>query len=360
MPFAKLLDRYLFRQMIVPFMIGTIAVTLMFDANLIIYLGKTFNLSVVPPAAIIQYILAKTPFFLNMTLPVGVALGGSLAMSRLSSDSEITAMRSAGASIKRCLVPFTLFGLLAGGLAFYLNEQVIPRSEQFAGSLERRMGALMITPNFTQNAALRLDRYSVFIGTANRTAPEGIDVNDLVLVSRPQPGTIEIITARNGRYDHGLWTMRDAAFRFITGDDTIQFRKENQFTINEKINIEDLFVPPPPEQLSLQALAKSIALAKKEGRDARSLEIQLHGRFSVPAACLIFGAVAPLLALPFARSGGFAGVLLSVFLVFLYYNSYVISTEIIGRNGWLPPILASWLTNLIFIVIGLIAAKRME
>jgi lipopolysaccharide export system permease protein len=332
----------------------------MFDANLLIYLGKSFNLATVPPAAIIQYLLVKTPGFLNLTLPVGMSLGAALAMSRLARESEITAIRSAGTSIKRCLVPFAVFGALVGIGDFFLEERVIPVSEQFANRIERQMGVLMITPNFTQNSYFKLDRYQASIGSASRTGPEGIDVSDVVLITRPQPKTTEIITARTGIYDHGLWKLRDTTFRLITEDELIQFHKEPEIAINEKISLNDLFLPPPPEQLSLQDLQKSIALAHREGRDARMLEVQFWGRFSVPAACLIFGFVAPILSIPFARSGGFAGVLLSVFLVFLYYNAYIIATEIIGRNGWLNPFLSSWLTNILFLCLGGLALRRLE
>jgi lipopolysaccharide export system permease protein len=218
----------------------------------------------------------------------------------------------------------------------------------------------MMTPNFTQNAQFKLDRYQVSIGSLLRSGPEGLSLTDVLLFTRPQPNTIEIIQAKSGTYDHGLWKLKDTTFRLITGDDMVQFRKGEEITINEKIGLSDLFVPPPVEQLSIGQLLQSIELAKKEGRSSREMEIQLNGRFSVPAACLMFGCVAPILAIPFARSGGFAGVLLSVFLVFLYYNSYIICTEIIGRNGWLNPFVSSWLTNILFIFLGVLALRRME
>jgi lipopolysaccharide export system permease protein len=359
LPGTARLDRYVLRELVVPFLIGTVAVALMFDANLLIYLGKTFDLATVPPAAIAQYVIAKTPGYLNLTLPVGMALGASLAMSRLARDSEITAIRTAGASIKRCLVPFTLFGLAVAVGDFLLEERVIPVSERFSNKLEREMGALMVTPSFTQNSFLKLDRYQVSIGSAQRSGPEGVDLTDVVLISRPKLDTVEIVTAKHGAYDHGFWSLKGATFRLIQGDDLIQFKKED-VTINERISLTDLFLPPPPEQLPLSELSKAIAAAHREGRNARMLEIQLHDRFSVPAACLIFGFVAPLLAIPYARTGGFAGVLLSVFLVFLYYNAYIISTEIIGRNGWVNPFVASWLTNILFVVLGLFVLRRVE
>ncbi|WP_204352309.1 hypothetical protein, partial [Klebsiella variicola] len=48
------------------------------------------------------------------------------------------------------------------------------------------------------------------------------------------------------------------------------------------------------------------------------------GRFSVPAACVVFAIVGPVFAIVFARNGGFVGVFLSIVLVMLYYNAHVL------------------------------------
>jgi lipopolysaccharide export system permease protein len=66
------------------------------------------------------------------------------------------------------------------------------------------------------------------------------------------------------------------------------------------------------------------------------------------------------MAVNFARSGAFMGVLLSIFLVLLYYNAYVISTEILGRNSWVSPVVAAWLPNVVFLVLGLVFLRRAE
>src|SRR5579859_208265 len=108
------------RELLVPFLLGTVAVVLMFQANLLIFLFKTFSLSSVPISGIAKLLLYKTPFFLNMTLPVGTALATSLAMSRLTRESELTAFRAAGAPILRVMLPISLFGMLVGFANYYL------------------------------------------------------------------------------------------------------------------------------------------------------------------------------------------------------------------------------------------------
>ncbi|MGH3427688.1 MAG: LptF/LptG family permease, partial [Mycobacteriales bacterium] len=67
-----------------------------------------------------------------------------------------------------------------------------------------------------------------------------------------------------------------------------------------------------------------------------------------------------LFAILMARSGAFVGVLLSIVLVLVYYTAYVVCTSIVGRNGWLPPMAAAWLPDVIFLLLGLWALRRVE
>ena len=60
------------------------------------------------------------------------------------------------------------------------------------------------------------------------------------------------------------------------------------------------------------------------------------------------------------RNGGFVGVFLSIVIVLLYYNAFVISTEILSKIPQVPGWLAAWLPNILFIVAGVIAIRRLE
>jgi len=66
------------------------------------------------------------------------------------------------------------------------------------------------------------------------------------------------------------------------------------------------------------------------------------------------------LAVRFARTGTVAGVLLSIFLVFLYYNAYMVSTDVLGKLGWVAPVMAAWLPNILFLGLGLLGLRRLE
>ncbi|MHB8636255.1 MAG: LptF/LptG family permease [Fimbriimonadaceae bacterium] len=355
----KRLDRYVLRELLVPFLIGTLAVVLMFDINMLMGITKDYDISNIPKLALAQMILYKTPYFLNMTLPVGMSLGASLAMSRLARESELTAMRCAGARILRVIGPMALFGVLVGFGDLALVEKVMPLSERKFSSLEREFGVLAMMPNLAKDTFVRLEGMQVSIGQTTRTGPDTVVLGDVVIYSRPAPGDVTLIQAARGTYDRGQWILDNAYIYDLKAGDLTRFHESKRWTINRKIGIDDLLLPPQPEEQTAAELRQSIINARRQRLQTQQLEIEYQTRFSVPASCILFAFVAPALAIMFARSG-FAGVLLSIFLVFLYYNVFIFTTQILGKNSHISPILAAWAPNVLFAALGLVAIRRLE
>lgn len=353
------LDRYILRELAVPFLIGTISVVLMFQANVLIFFFKTFSASNVPFVALVKYLIYKTPFYLNMTFPVGMALAASLAMSRLTRESELTAMRAAGAPILRVMVPLAFAGILVGLLNFYVGERLVPRGEKAASKLGSQLGMLGAIPDFKSNVSINIQKYSANFGSVAKGPNNTIILSKILLIERPNESEIDLYTFDSGVYEKGNWNFGKGFRRAIVGEDLMSM-KATSVHIYEPINLSDLYQPAVPTEQSTEELLQGIREGKSLGRDTAPLEVSYYTRYSVPAACLVFAIVGPIFAIWLGRGGGFVGVLLSILMVVLYYNVYVISTEIFGRNGWLSPWLAAWLADIIFLVLGVVGLRRLE
>lgn len=356
----RTIDRYALKELLVPFLIGTVAVVLMFQANLLIFQYKTFSFSAIPLLASLQLVLYETPGFLNMTLPVATALAVSLAVSRFTRETELTAMRSAGARILRVIAPMAFFGLLVGVGNFLLAEYVMPPSKRESAKLQREIQLLGAAPEFKSNVTVNLRNYSVNVALVRRAEDGAVELQDVLLIERPRPGEIWLWTSKQGEYRDGVWRLRNTSIRVISDDGTVNLKPGEDVVINEQISLEAFFAPPAPEEQSVAELRKAIAESKLAGWDASSLEVALHNRFSIPAACLVFALVAPVFAVVFSRGGPFVGVLVSLILVWLYYNAWIISTQIFGMQKILSPFLSAWLPNIAFAAAGLFMLRRLE
>ena len=93
-------------------------------------------------------------------------------------------------------------------------------------------------------------------------------------------------------------------------------------------------------------------------RGKNRYEIEIHKKFSLALACLIFCIVAPPLALRFPRGG--VGLVIGVSLaVFALYYVGLIGGESLANKGLMPPFWAMWGTNVIMTLMGVVLLLRM-
>lgn len=357
----RTLDKYILKELAAPLLIGTVSVVLMFLANtLIAYAQEVFSREI-PIESVLQYLLLKVPQTLNMTLPVGVTLAGSLAVSRLIRESELTAMRAAGISIKRIMVPFLVVGALVALLSFYLAEYVTPKTEARATETMRKIFASAEAVDLRSNVLLKLNNgeYHASIGTVRKNDKGQVVIEDILVFQKPKRGEDWVVQAPNALYDDGLLQLFDAKAIKLSGDQA-QFFYPDIWEINLRMSLDDFFGVQAPEAMSISELRKSMTEWKAEGQDTRAVEIVFHNKLAVPAACLIFALFAPVSALYFSRGGAFVGVLVAIVIVFLYYNIWILTSQVLSKGWILPPIVGAWLPNVLFGAAGAYALWRAE
>ena len=88
------------------------------------------------------------------------------------------------------------------------------------------------------------------------------------------------------------------------------------------------------------------------GRFSASYLVELHKRFSIPFACLVFGLIGTPLGIQSRRAGKSGGYAISVVLLLIYYI-FITAGENLGDTGRLPVLLAVWTPNLLLGGVGL-------
>lgn len=357
----KTLDRYLYKELAAPLLIGTVAVVLMFLANTMIAYAQDVFSRDIPLSSVLQYLLLKVPQTLNMTLPVGVTLAGALAISRLSRESELTAMRAAGISIRRIMVPFFVVGIVVSALSFYLAEYVTPKTEARATETMRKIFASAEAINLRSNVLLKLNNgeYHASLGLVRKNENGGVEIDDILIFQKPKRGEDWVVQAPKARYDDGLLQLFDASVIKMSGIH-MQFLYPKVWEINLRMSLDDFFGVRAPDSMSISELRTSISQWRAEGQDVRSVEVVYYNKLAVPAACAVFSFFAPVIAFYFSRGGAFVGVLISIFIVFLYYNIWILTSQVLAKGWILPPVLGAWLPNILFTIIGVIALWRAD
>jgi lipopolysaccharide export LptBFGC system permease protein LptF len=294
-----------------------------------------------------------------MTIPVSVAMGSAMVMSRLTRESELTVMRASGVPILRTIVPFTVIGIVAGVLSYFNSDFLMPPALRDFATNAGKTAMLNVIPNFASNSMFRLQEWDVSVGAVQRTGITTATFNQVLLIEHPRAGQYMIIEADIGTYDRGVFRCPNA-YAFVLRGDNLISAKPKSLTINEPVNLDNIINPPDKSQQTAATLWKSIQEAKQENLPSKELEVEFYSRYSVPLACVILGIVSPILSVHFGRTGTVAGVLLSILLLFLYYNAHIVATDVLGKLGWVHPALAAWLTNILFVCLGLFGLRRLE
>lgn len=120
-------------------------------------------------------------------------------------------------------------------------------------------------------------------------------------------------------------------------------------------------VPPALDTMTMYRGAMNAAdaqlVASREGLD--SLTVEIHKKFALSFACLVFVLFGPPIALRFPRGG--VGVTIGVSIgVFGLYYVCLMGGEALADKGLVPPSIAMWIANAIFTVTGVVLLWRVE
>ncbi len=146
-----------------------------------------------------RLVLLLVPFVISYALPLGMLTGVLLTLGRLSSDSEITAMRAAGLSIPRIAMPALLLAALGVLLGLRVNFESMPWARvQYHRELAAAMRANPLSFIRPRTFIREFPGYVIYIGSMN-----GSDVRDFWLWQLDsEHRVVHFVRAESGRVDY--------------------------------------------------------------------------------------------------------------------------------------------------------------
>ena len=291
----------------------------------------------------------------------------AFAINRLGRDNEVTCIRSAGVSVRRICLPIAMVGLVVSGLAFFANERLVPWAEQQANETMRKMAIAQAIPQIQPNIFFNSENYWFYIGSVQKLGKHDVQVQNVLIYHLPEDGGLpSLMTAKRGRSYGLVWEFEDGwQGKFNReGIATLQERFVKPLRLNLARAVQDFWVNQRTsqemtttelkrqiDQIGGSTSVKSVAL--------NDMALDYHLRFSIPLSCLIFALLAAPLSLRFARGGSFWGILLSIVLGFIYYNT-IFFAKIMGTNGVIPPVVAGWSQDVLFGLFAVFLIMREE
>ncbi len=378
----KILDRLIVKELLGPFITGVVLfMMLVFTAG---YLPQATNLALqgVPPLLVAKFVVFALPATLTLTFPIAMLVAALTGFGRLSSDSEAVAMLSAGISFPRMARFVFVMGALVSLAAFLWNETIVPPATRAMWDL--KMSAIQHIAKSDEPLA-----YSI-PGKDGQSIEEtvkvqgGYDASKQVLRNvtivkyadhPPWNGGVQLVVHCREAHENGSAGLDQNGLNWLYHNVTVTLFAQDSNSHRMFANTsywQSLSVLPQgaavgksfneilntqvndPSRLSFLQLQHEIEHERMQGRllEARGNEVNLYGKLSLPLASLIFGVMGAALGLNTQRGGGkargYGNAILIVFLYWMLYNSMFL----VGKNGTLPPILASFLADILGALVG--------
>src|SRR5436190_819347 len=126
----RLLDRYLVRQILLPFSLVLVGLTFALEIPPILQTGEKFIAKGVHWKIVVEVLMTLLPQALGVTIPMAFLLAVLIGLGRLSADREVVALQACGVSVFRILRPLGVAALAATAATAYVMIVALPNANQ--------------------------------------------------------------------------------------------------------------------------------------------------------------------------------------------------------------------------------------
>ena len=362
------LDKAYAKEMLMPMSLGLIVLMLVLAGNFVYWAINSVVNQGMSIAPVIKLFFLAMPGFAVQGIPAGVILAVCLVLNRAVRDNEILALRGGGASLPRIVMPFLFMALLAALANYWIVEKVAPKTNERAETLLARIMSQNTAPLIESDRYFRAGPYWFYVGTAQKGQLENVMIYERATsrYSALVPMTFPVVRIAQRASENpkkpGEWILENGVMHtYNTNGTLLSEARFERAKINVEQQINNYFGEEKPAfSMTGDELSSKISDLKNAAFDAgglNSLMVDYWRRFALPGACFVMALCAAPLSLKYARHGSFAG-LVSAFLLAFLWQGFDGWFRALGIAGYLPPLVAAWLTNAMFLVVGLVLLVR--
>jgi len=354
----RILDRYIFREILFPSIIALVALTFVAFLAFSRELGWLLEL-IVRQSATVRDVWAISaayiPNVLTFTIPMAVLVGILTGFGRMSSDSEAIAFRATGVSMVRLLVPVMVLGSFAFVSNILMTVYIAPHMASSLRDVRHEFLAKQVS--LEVKSRVFNESLSSFVLYVQDVAREGLNWRGILLADMSRPDQLRVYFARSGtvtkddeRRTFAL-TLAEGSTHEISPHSPKRY-DHNTFDATT-ISVPMPEAAPKQDRIVISEIPTGILWnAIREGTATYEEHVEFHRRFALPFACLVFTLTGLALGVSTTRGSRSMGLILSLILMLVYYLAFVGGTRIAG-NAQFSPLLGAWLPNLTFAILGI-------
>ena len=354
--FPLLVDVYVFRSFISYFALVLAGFVVVFDAFTLFDLLADISKNHVPTSVVLSYLGYLVPLLVYQLTPLAALVAVLVTLGVMAKNNEVVAFKASGVSLYRLNLPLLLTGLLLAFGMFAMDNAYLPYANRTQDALRNKIKGRPAQTYFHPahqwifGQGSKLFNYNVF--DSDHDLFGGLSVFEL------NPKTFQLrrrIFADRAMWEPklGVWILENGWVRDFDGE------RITRYLPFEVLSVAEITEPPSYfrrevrqyDQMNWSQLRTYIAGLRQAGFDTSRLTVQWHMKFAFPmiAAIIIF------LSAPFGflvgTRGAIGGLALAVAISVIYWSMARLF-EAMGAVGQLPPLLAGWSPDAIFLFLG--------
>ena len=310
-----------------------------------------------------QIMLYLSVSFLPAILPMSLLFAVLLTYGRLSSDSEIVAMKAVGLSMKPLSAPALILGLIIALLSAKLSFQIAPWGN--------RQFEVLITQIGQSKASVALkegvfsEGFFDFVIYANKIdSKKGLLENVFIYDERDSELPLTIVARKGKIFQSKSNFAHSAKLQLIDGNiyrTSLDANTKIDFMTYD-INLVSQIKRANREKSLLSMtytdLQNLIPKTKKDTKRWRKLVVEFHKRWALSVGCLLFALIGVGLGTTTNHRNARSGNMVTCLgVIVLYWVIYVIS-ENLATSGTLPPVVSIWAGSFLFFIFALWSVIR--
>lgn len=331
-----------------------------------------------PPRTIVYLFSLAFPQALIFTIPLGTLVGVLMALSRMSSDGEITAMRASGIpgrAIGRPVLAFAALAMIAAAASsLWLTPWAYREQYRIINQYAAEEITAEIQPRIFEES---FPKRVLYVGDV--TPPPNVKWRNLFIADitppeeRPKSAreygdgpritlANEAIVTPDTAHNRIQLSLAGATAYDVEKDITkysVSYGQTNEQILDAEKPAEKR--PSKPSTLIDTGPLYRLAYRDPSVDAQRRFEarIELHQRFALPLACVMLALVGIPLGVSSRKGGKSGAFVLTVAMAFVYFI-IMIGLNGLARQGTIPVPIAVWAPNAIFALVGTVLMARLE
>jgi LPS export ABC transporter permease LptG len=351
---THILDRYLVREYLVFMAIGLGVAAVLF---IVVDLLQTIDRYIrIKPSLIhvAEHFVYRVPAAVHDGLPVVMLVATIFLFLALTRYHELTAMKAAGMSLYRVAAPVLLLSAGVALLSGLFQELLLPRLNELGDEVDRVKIRGQLPRHLQSRERLWLRTADSRFYRVGLLDPGSSDMYGVTVleVDRATFRLQSRLDARRAHWSPQGWELTDGAYREFGPRGEVQTIPFVMTAIDLREAMDDFTkIHKPIAAMSYFELRDYVARLEATGYQVKKYTVELYSKLSFPWANMIMVLVAIPFSLQSPRGGRLFGVALAIAIMAGYLVVHYVALAF-ARADLLPPLLAAWTANIVFLGLG--------